>query len=399
MAELLSFKIANYRSFYAEQELSFEEDGSQRKVTAIFGPNSGGKSNTAKAMAVFRSCIQNSASANWVLPYDPFLLRDTSVGEPTVFAARFRSGDYEYSYAFAYNSTRVVSESLSFKKTSTGKQTLVFTRSEDGSLSNSAVKFGFGKKLVSKTRQETLLITKGREDNNEYSNAVFDLVDSLGVIVGDVDLHPTLVQMLKENPVLKDRVLALLRKCDFAIRDIVVEDAVIPDGVLDQLPLDETTKRALASGMARASVFSTVHFVRDSESTVVNRANLDFVSAESMGTRKFFEMAVPMLDALSRGMTIYIDEFGSYIHPTLLNVLIDLFRSDDAGGACLIINTQNSAVMDAGLNRGDIVFVEKNLAEESRISTLEHRGVRSNEAFEKRYRSGLYGAVPKVMDR
>ena len=49
--------------------------------------------------------------------------------------------------------------------------------------------------------------------------------------------------------------------------------------------------------------------------------------------------------------------------------------------------------------RDDIVFVEKDMAEESRVTPLKDRGARTTEPLESRYLRGLYGAVPRVRDR
>jgi hypothetical protein len=51
------------------------------------------------------------------------------------------------------------------------------------------------------------------------------------------------------------------------------------------------------------------------------------------------------------------------------------------------------------LEREDIYLIEKNLSEESIITPLKQRAVRESEAFEKRYRNGLYGGVPIIRDR
>ena len=46
MYKLNSFKIANFRSFFDEQKLNFEKTN----ITAIYGSNASGKSNTARAL-------------------------------------------------------------------------------------------------------------------------------------------------------------------------------------------------------------------------------------------------------------------------------------------------------------------------------------------------------------
>ena len=141
--------------------------------------------------------------------------------------------------------------------------------------------------------------------------------------------------------------------------------------------------------------FATVHALRDEERTVVDLCMLDFWNQESMGTQKFFEVAVPILDALEGDKCIFIDEYATYIHPTLSDAILSLYDGEKAGGAYMVLTTHDTALLK-GLSRSEIVLVEKNHAEESLIYPLSSLGVRDGEAFEKRYLAGLYGAVPII---
>ncbi|MDR1359332.1 MAG: ATP-binding protein, partial [Coriobacteriales bacterium] len=178
MTQLLSYEIENYRSFYTRQLLSLGNT-EDRSVTALFGANSGGKSNTAKALLLIQTMISNSAAANWTLPYQPFLLKDGADGEPTFFKLSFIADEQYYTYEFGYDSESIVFEELKEQSRNTRKMKTVFSRSSDGTINSSAVKSGFGASVAKKTRKETLLITKAREDNNEYANTVFELMDSI----------------------------------------------------------------------------------------------------------------------------------------------------------------------------------------------------------------------------
>ena len=114
-----------------------------------------------------------------------------------------------------------------------------------------------------------------------------------------------------------------------------------------------------------------------------------------MGTQKFFEVAVPIIDAIENGKTIFIDEFGTYIHPTLVHAIISLFDGAESESAYMILTTHNTSMLHE-LTRHQIVLVEKNHAEESRITPLIKLGVRDGEAFERRYLAGLYGGIPII---
>jgi len=399
MPQLLSIKIKNFRSFCTEQELVIGNDEA-RRVTALFGPNSGGKSNTARAISVLFYFIFNSANANILLPYDPFLLKEGSDKEASCFEIRFVHGERYFTYSVAFNRECILSEILKEQSPKVNKMRTIFSRDSEGNLNASANKYGFGKMLLKKTRKEALLVTKAREDNNAYANIVFDLINSVSVIPGDdPNLQGIAVELLRQNPALKEKTIELLRNCDFYIQDIAIEDALMPEDVIVRLPFSEEFKQSLI--LSKGTAIHTAHVIRNDNRKVVGARQFDLMSQESMGTRKFFEMAIPIADALAYGKTLYIDEFGAYLHPILANAIIELFKSDsNAKGAKLILNSHNTSIMSQTcLAREDIIFVEKNLSEESIITPLSKKSARSDEAFEKRYRDGLYGGVPIVRER
>ena len=397
MPNLLSLEIGNFRSFYTSQTISFTVPG-PRHVTALYGPNSSGKSNVINALAAMQSCVFNSAKANWTLPYDPFLLNDDSAMAPTRFAVGFEADGRVFFYEFSYNRSQIVSETLQEQSANTKKKRTIFSRDVNVGLNSTAAKNGFGKRLASKTRPETLIVTKGREDNNAYSNYVFDLFESL-IIVSDIageGSTPMYVEMLRSNPDLRERTVKLLRKCDFAIRGIKIESVPVPSEVLDAVPFPPEVRREIEARGGTA--FKTIHAVRDSEKTVVREVEFDFWEQESVGTRKFFEMAVPVIAALESGRTLFIDEFGSYIHQALASSIVAMFKDPSNEDASLVAITHNTAMMHGDLERDEIILVEKTMSEESRIVPLAEAGAKKEDAFEKRYRAGYYGAIPFIKE-
>ena len=402
MAELLSFEIGNFRSFYEPQRVDFGED-TARLITALYGPNASGKSNVIKALATMVSCILNSASANWILPYEPFLLREGADSEPTRFTITFSSNGRHFKYGFSYDRTHVVGERLLERSAGSRKMRTVFSRDGSDSLNSTAAKNGFGKKLYGKTRPETLLITKAREDNNEYANLVFELLSSI-VLVGDAAegffSGPMYVEMLKQDAGLREKTVELMQRCDIAIRDIRLEAKPLASSFVDTWPvtLSEEVKQQLVK--QGTTEFKTVHALRDDELTVTGMQELDFWYHESAGTRKFFEVAVPIISAIENGQAIFIDEFSSYIHPGLAKAILGLFRNQAKirDNARLVFVTHDTSMMSGELLREEIILVEKTLGEETRLKPLVVAGARKDEPFEKRYLSGYYGALPFIRD-
>ena len=399
MAQILSIKIKNYRSFYTEQILCFGIE-SARNVTAIFGPNSGGKSNTAKAIGLIQDIIVKSANADYKLPYDPFRLREGSDSEDCFFEVVFSMGGRLYIYSIAFNIGQITMEKLEEKSEKVNRMRVIFSRDKNGITNKSAEKFGFGRRLLNKTRKETLLITKAREDNNYYANVVFDMVHSIDVIPGEgIMLQGYAIAIMRNNPDIKEKMIDLMLSCDFAIRDILIEEQLFDEDQLANSPIPEGIKPYLSKN--GAAFVHTAHAVRNDDRKVTGLHYFHLDTQESMGTRKFFEMAAPAIQALEYGKTLYIDEFGAFFHTELAKYIIDLFNSEkNDKGASLIINTNNIAIMSLnGLKRDDIVLIQKNLSEESIITPLVKKATRDNEAFEKRYSQGFYGSVPILRDR
>ena len=207
-------------------------------------------------------------------------------------------------------------EALKAESPKTGRMNLVFHRGEKGVDSKAASRNGFGKALEGRTRPETLLITKAREDNNPFSAAVFNLVETTSVMLGQgPDFAPQFVEMLKRNEDLKSRILKLLKNCDFEISDIAIGETKLSEEILSSFPLPAELKQALAAN--GGATFSTLHAISDDELSIVGMGAMDFWTQESNGTRKFFEMAVPIVSALDNGHTLYLDEYGTYLHPNL----------------------------------------------------------------------------------
>lgn len=395
-SQLYRLKIKNYRSFYGEQTISFCSKDNPRAVTAFYGPNASGKSNIAHALNFLRFFIVNSTNANMTaLPHDPFLLKNGSADDPSGFEIEFGQDERHFVYGFTFDKQKVHHEYLLEYASAIKKPRTIFDRSK-GRLNLSADKFGFGKKLFESTRPESLLITKARENNNPYANSMFEWLSNFNVLRGEADeTWQWSLDQLRQDPGLIEPVLALLKQGDFWIRSFNLAKANIPTEVIDQLPFEDGFKeRLLASQLADVK---TSHAVRDKNQKIVGEQSFDLKAQESSGTQRFFELAAPLINTLANGKILYIDEFGSHLHPDMCRLIVMLFKSsENKNHAQLIINTHDTSLMNDLLERDDIIFVEKNYAEETITMPLTAKSARADESFEKRYRQGLYGARPQV---
>jgi hypothetical protein len=119
--------------------------------------------------------------------------------------------------------------------------------------------------------------------------------------------------------------------------------------------------------------------------------------SESEGTRRLVTMSVPVISALESGRTIFIDEIDRSLHPLIVRELIKLYHSKASNpkGAQIIFNTHDTSLLGAGIFRRDqIWFLEKDQSGASHLYPLLEFSPRKDEALEKGYLQGRYGAIP-----
>lgn len=387
MYKMNSFKVANFRSFLSEQKLDFNKTN----FTAIYGSNASGKSNTARAMDFMKWFIFNSAKAEIVkIPFEPFSLRTDNI-LPTTIEAEFQVRDRFFRYSFSFNADEVMSEKL-IELTSQKEKMVFFRNRQNIKNISTAKKFGFTEGLLNKTRKTTLLITKAREDNNEYANEIFEFLSHFNVITcGTPELRQISVKLLKNNPDMKVKILKFLRNADFWIRDIKIDEIDTPDDVIKNLPFTEDFKKNFQKSIS----ITTTHSVRDMNDKIVGYTQFSLDGQESAGTSIIFDLSALIIYSLEQKSSLYIDEFGLHLHPDICYYILRQFKNNT--DAQLIMNTHDDSLMNY-LAREDIVFVDKNQAEESYITPLVDLSPRANDPFEKHYRKGLYGARPMIKE-
>ncbi|MEY3754984.1 MAG: hypothetical protein RLY27_1592, partial [Pseudomonadota bacterium] len=106
-------------------------------------------------------------------------------------------------------------------------------------------------------------------------------------------------------------------------------------------------------------------------------------------------------EILDKGMVLVVDELGSSLHPLLVRRLVELFQNSrfNKKGAQLIFTSHDTSLLDQDLFRRDqIWFVEKDRDQASKLYPLSDFSPRKNEALERGYLMGRYGALPFLGD-
>ena len=205
-----------------------------------------------------------------------------------------------------------------------------------------------------------------------------------------------------QDPKRRSMLIDGLRKADFAVSDFersdrIVEKALmrpnIPPVVYDSIPADK-------EGNIKISSVRLIHGYPSSGGISV-AFDMD---QESTGTRSMFGLMGPLIDALSNGRTVFIDEFGAHLHPLLTRWLVSQFSyENNPNGAQLIVITHDLGLIDTKglLRRDQIFFTDKN--RDDGLSTLyclsDFKGIRKDELVLKSYLMGRYDAIPDIFSR
>lgn len=124
------------------------------------------------------------------------------------------------------------------------------------------------------------------------------------------------------------------------------------------------------------------------------------LAAESAGTRTWFDIIGPVLNALKAGSLLLFDELDASLHPTLSMQLIRLFHdpATNPAGAQLVFTSHDTSLLNR-LNRDEVWLTEKTENGATRLGALaEFAGerVRRSQNLEKAYLHGRFGALPEI---
>jgi len=411
---LIEFRVKNFRSLRDEQVLSMVASSDKSlldthaantglkavphllKSAAVYGANASGKSNLIKALQYMRGVVVESAALQPGQTFDrlqPFKLDATSVSQPTEFEVTFILSGVRYQYGFAMNSQRIVSEQLLVFKAF--KPQRWFERHFDAISGKDIYEFGPSLKGAKNlwegaTRANALFLAVAVQLNSEALRPVFEWFANRLVIFNEQSpLSPHFsVQMLKIEEQRK-AICEFLRAADISISDIEV---ATKQAMVHTLNFDLATGKREDTAGEQAVDEVKFHHITDH-----GRAVFDLMD-ESSGTRNLLFLTGPILDILNKGQTLVVDELDTSLHTLLVQAIVRLFHQSlvNTGGAQLIFTTHDTSLLDAyGLFRRDqIWFVEKHPDQSSSLYPLLDFSPRKNEALERGYLQGRYGALP-----
>ncbi len=350
-------------------------------VSAVYGPNGGGKSNLLQALSCVISTIvkpvhelgKNRQPLILQQKVDavPFLFDEVSADEPTEFKLFFLIDSNLYCYYIALKDDEVVSESLT-RKSVTGKKTAdLFDREKDK-------------------------ITLGYSINKKTINTnVNPKMPYLSFLAINYDI-PEISEVMKwfESCIIRSYANPMVEHQIMLEKYVEYKNQFIR--ALNDMDIDITDYR----------------YDEDSKQLYMKRRvgkkeyELTFTE-ESDGTRKLIAALPVILLALREGRLVIIDELDAKLHPKLLRYVILLFKNKEINrhGAQLLFTSHDMSTMKSTIFRRDeIWFAADNEAHESDVYSLhEMRNedgsrIKNTATYDKQYLEGRYGADPYLQN-
>ena len=358
-------------------------------VSAVYGPNGGGKSNVLEALhslvtKVLRplyATSNNEAVAIKMkkLVIEPFAFDEETIKEPTEFELFFRTALAEYRYELVVKKEVIEYERLDRIKLETGRRSALFERDQDGI----DLKGAFAKLKTSDELSDTLPLL-----------SYFGIAYSKNEVVRDVlEWFDKKIDFLNYGNPIQEMRMAVSNSEE--VKKLMLQ-------MIQEMDLDIVDFRFEEKENDRLEVF-TKHVVNEYE------AELNLLD-ESSGTKKLFGLLPFIAESLLNGTTLVIDELDAKIHPVLLRYIIMMFNDMEINKyhAQLIFTSHDLSTMNSEVFRRDeIWFVAKGNHQNSKLYSLvefkneKGESVRKDAKFDKQYLEGKYGADPylrKIID-
>ena len=416
MANIISFKAKNFKSYKDEVEFSFRALNSEFRSenyhevelsngetirllnsAVIYGANASGKSNIIWAMFALISYIRASRELDpsATIRYEPFLLSTQTATSPISLSIEFVADKEIYHYNVSYTEERFVEESL----ICSSRDIIYFSRIDDKvSFFGELSEFN-GKSFL---KNHLVLSKLGLEANPIIQSVYRALTSSQTFPVGN---EISLSEINKKNAeeilkndesILSQRLIRLIKISDFGIDNVKI---IKHDFSKVQFPsgIDEKVKQLFIND----NTWEIKMFHKTLEG---NQQDLS-IAAESAGTQVLFGVGARVLDVLERGSFLAYDEINIAMHPRVFQLLVKLFNNpvSNPNNAQLLITTHDTGLLQDNLMRADQVWFAEKKDGVSELFSVQDFYDKDDEVnicppYEVWYRSGRFGAIPHTKD-
>lgn len=414
---LIEFRATNFRSIKETQTLSLVAGAAKEfmrentfesglpgfprllRSAVVYGANAAGKTNLLRALQFMQGLVLNSAAfqEGVRIAHAPFKLSKATTNQPSEFEVVFADDGVRYEYGFAVDAERIHKEWLIAYPL--GRPQNWFERAYHAK--KKEYEWQFSTKLKGSprvwrdaTRSNALFLSTAIQLNSEQLRPVFQWFQKKLVLIGmgGSQFNLSLTLQLLEQPGGKQKLLQFVHAADLGIDDLSLQkEPMTPVAVTEANLVREPSQASAVPMVIRITSF---HKAIDTGAPVP----MD-LGDESNGTRILFQSAGAWLNVLKNGEVLLYDELDTSLHPLMTRFLIRLFHSHASNpkNAQLIFTTHDTSLLDSDLFRRDQVwFVEKDKKSASRVYPLSDFSPRKDEALERGYLKGRYGALPFI---
>ena len=421
VSALLEFRARNVRSFKGDVSLSLESTAmsEQRYVreipwrkggkwisilgaAGIFGPNASGKTNVLRALVDMREHIVHSfrhGTPGGGIPRSPFRLDERCAAEPSHYEIDLVVDGVLHQYSFSVDDDRVLEESASWYPN--GRAVRLFERDPDEVTLGAAHRVK-GRAAIGILRPNALFLSAAAQIDHPGLLPLYRWFAE-NLLMVDTESHVSRTMFtaaLLDHATYRDPIVRLMRAADLGITEarMVELDPVMQERVRRVARIlsgEEDTP--LAGDAFESEPFGGIRFGHQGRDGEVELDD----SEESRGTLVWFALLGPILQALSDGSVLLVDELDSSLHPTLVEAVLDLFQDPESNPrhAQIVFNSHDVTVMGDStsprlLGRDQIWLTEKSNDGSTRLYPLTDFDPRKQESVGKRFLEGYYGARP-----
>lgn len=401
---LLNVRIENFLVYSASVDFSLLADKRRRfdgsvaesagfsvlKSACLYGANNVGKSCTLRAIRALK-CILSGEK----FPLVPNLFSDNTA---VSLGVSFTADDKAYSFDFTYDTRTENGAAQGFVYQRFAEYTGKKRREKELYVINRDENVFSAKGIDAKDRKIVEIALKNtpsesiapfyvaNEDFNAYAKILKDFASSVEFAdISDISLAKT-VKVLKENGETAALVRKFLKQSDLEIEDFYYDFDYVPDN----LPIDAND--SLYRGVEPNDLMRLFAVRRGKK--------VQSCVYDSKGTKKIIAAASYIIEALTTGKTLVVDELDAGLHFKLTRAVVALFNNALNEKAQLIFTTHDVTLLDCKtLFRKDQIWFAAKDNEGEYLYSLSDFSYSNNtpDAFAliKKYRDGLLGALPK----
>lgn len=415
---LKEFRVTNFKSIQKERVFTMEacpktvvseypehviEVGEERllKVTSIYGPNGGGKSNLLKALNVFTVIVKQNPLFNDSIKNENYFPNVYLDNKNTIFTLYIIKGGYEIGYSLTLDLNKmqqtltnpfagqlawavdveILEEEMVYRKLEDKEFLTMFKRNNKGTVESTLLN---DIDLIKNNRPLSKNYTFLKYFNDSFMQDQTNAdVAPIFVFYTEVGSYVWVRRELRTFNYLRDAV-ELLKPCLNKSKQML--NAL--DIRIEGLTFEEKDPGFYYLYIQRKN--------KDGKLVSMPLAN------ESSGTIKAVNIIFDILTSPKESVCI-ADDFDAHLHPKLLRAIIELFASKDNESRQLIFNSHDIINMSNKLFRRDEIWFayrDEDYSTQyvplSNIVNYKGEMIRKDAVYSKQYLEGRFGADPFI---